>query len=167
MPGGSGTPLDLGASWIHGVGKGVGWEKKPQRWKDQWNPIYNIALKHSIETARTWKSEAEGAKGKTHCKDGSDYVDKKMWQMLEKIDDWIEDEKNNSLDDSKNLLEVVVTKVIKDLVKTDEDVKLADYILRYMFCMSLGVEPSKVSAKWLEQDYLFNGDEHVFPGGFS
>jgi monoamine oxidase len=33
MPG-SNTPLDLGASWIHGIGKGVGWEKKPQKWKD-------------------------------------------------------------------------------------------------------------------------------------
>ena len=28
MPG-SGTPLDMGASWIHGIGIGVGWEKKP------------------------------------------------------------------------------------------------------------------------------------------
>ena len=33
--------------------------------------------------------------------------------------------------------------------------------------MSLGAEPSNLSGKYLEQDYLFNGDEHVFPQGFS
>lgn len=32
--------LDLGASWIHGIGKGTFDDKS---WKGQWNPIYRIA----------------------------------------------------------------------------------------------------------------------------
>ena len=63
--------------------------------------------------------------------------------------------------------EVVVTRIIRDLVKNEEDKKMADFIMRYLYCNSLGGEPSQLSAKWLEQDYIFNGDEHVFPGGFS
>lgn len=34
------TPVDLGASWIHGIGRG---KKEPDpkgMWKGQWNPVY-------------------------------------------------------------------------------------------------------------------------------
>ena len=86
---------------------------------------------------------------------------------MDAIDKWYDDEKNYSLDESKNLQEVVVTRIIRDLVKNEEDKKMADFIMRYLYCNSLGGEPSQLSAKWLEQDYIFNGDEHVFPGGFS
>ena len=86
---------------------------------------------------------------------------------MDAIDKWYDDENNYSLDESKNLQEVVVTRIIRDLVKNEEDKKMADFIMRYLYCNSLGGEPSQLSAKWLEQDYIFNGDEHVFPGGFS
>ncbi len=44
---------------------------------------------------------------------------------------------------------------------------MAEFILRLLYCNNEGAEPSKLSAKWLEQNCLFNGDEHVFPGGYS
>ena len=72
--------------------------------------------------------------------------------MMDAIDKWYGDEKNQSLDESKNLQEVVLTRIIRDLVKNEEDKKMADFIIRYLYCDSLGGEPSQLSAKWLEQD---------------
>lgn len=37
--GGSGAVVDLGASWIHGIGKGADGDTKG-KWKNQWNPVY-------------------------------------------------------------------------------------------------------------------------------
>ena len=71
---------------------------------------------------------------------------------MDAIDKWYDEEKNYSLDESKNLQEVVVTRIIRDLVKNEEDKKMADFIMRYLYCNSLGGEPSQLSAKWLEQD---------------
>ena len=59
-------------------------------------------MNHHIETARTWKSEGDGAKERTHAKDGSNNVNKKMWRMMDAIYKWIDDEKHHSLDESKN-----------------------------------------------------------------
>lgn len=45
--------VDLGASWIHGVGPGCG---DLEDWKDQENPIYTIAKDNGIETVKTWEN---------------------------------------------------------------------------------------------------------------
>ena len=43
--------VDLGASWIHGIGPGCG---ANEDWTDQENPIYTIAKEKGIETVPTW-----------------------------------------------------------------------------------------------------------------
>ena len=60
-----------------------------------------------------------------------------------------------------------MNKVVRNQIKSDEDIEIAEYVMRYLYCNEDGAETSKMSAKYLSQDYLFNGDEHVFPGGFS
>mmetsp|Transcript_39414 Transcript_39414/g.37889 ORF Transcript_39414/g.37889 Transcript_39414/m.37889 type:complete len:83 (+) Transcript_39414:104-352(+) len=38
------VPIDLGASWIHGIGPGfTGIRNHPKGYKDRYNPIYTIA----------------------------------------------------------------------------------------------------------------------------
>jgi hypothetical protein len=59
--GGSGAIVDLGASWIHGIGKGADGDTKG-KWKNQWNPVYQIAKDNEIVTHRTWKKDEMGVK---------------------------------------------------------------------------------------------------------
>ncbi len=83
--------------------------------------------------------------------------------MIKMIDHWVDEEENSKIEPSQNLYEAVTSKVIKNLLKTEEDYELANYAMNYRYCLFLGAEPSYISAKYLKQDYLFNGDEHVFP----
>jgi hypothetical protein len=47
--------VDLGASWIHGIGRSKKEEdERAALWKGQWNPVYQVARDHSIATAKTW-----------------------------------------------------------------------------------------------------------------
>ncbi len=50
----SGTIIDAGASWIHGIGPGA---VDLKAWKGKYNPIYEIAKANNIQTVRTWKNE--------------------------------------------------------------------------------------------------------------
>jgi phytoene dehydrogenase-like protein len=48
--------VDMGASWIHGLGPGCG---EDEEWRSKLNPIYTIALDNGIETVKTWDDEEE------------------------------------------------------------------------------------------------------------
>lgn len=45
------TKVDMGASWIHGIGAGLGDNPK---YKGKMNPIYQIAQDNKIATVQTW-----------------------------------------------------------------------------------------------------------------
>lgn len=53
----TGVKLDLGASWIHGIGPGVDGNA---RWKGQVNPLYKFCRENSIKTFMTWKENEVG-----------------------------------------------------------------------------------------------------------
>ena len=48
-----GNVIDLGASWIHGIGPGFDDDE------DKENPIYTITKENSITTVKTWLNEDE------------------------------------------------------------------------------------------------------------
>ncbi len=48
--------VDMGASWIHGIGPGCG---DSEEWETKENPIYTIAKENGIETVKTWNDEDE------------------------------------------------------------------------------------------------------------
>jgi monoamine oxidase len=48
--------VDLGASWIHGIGPGCG---DDEEWENKENPIYTIAKENGIENIPTWRDEDE------------------------------------------------------------------------------------------------------------
>ena len=43
--------VDLGASWIHGIGPGCGFNEE---WAEKENPIYALAKEKGIATVETW-----------------------------------------------------------------------------------------------------------------
>jgi len=45
------TKVDMGASWIHGIGPGLGDDPS---YKGKMNPIYTIAQDNKISTVQTW-----------------------------------------------------------------------------------------------------------------
>ena len=49
--GGTGIKVDMGASWIHGLGPGAG---DLEEFKGKENPIYTIAKANKITTLQTW-----------------------------------------------------------------------------------------------------------------
>lgn len=49
-----GIKVDMGASWIHGIGPGAG---DLEQYNKIENPIYSIAKANSIKTVATWASE--------------------------------------------------------------------------------------------------------------
>ena len=46
--------VDMGASWIHGIGPGLG---DVAQYKGKYNPIYELAKKNNISTVATWVDE--------------------------------------------------------------------------------------------------------------
>ena len=55
--GSTGTKVDMGASWIHGIGPGAG---DLDEYKTMENPLYSIAKANNITTKMTW-SDSEQA----------------------------------------------------------------------------------------------------------
>jgi monoamine oxidase len=51
---GGGTKVDMGASWIHGVGPGAG---DLTQYNNMENPIFTIAKDNQISTVPTWLSD--------------------------------------------------------------------------------------------------------------
>jgi hypothetical protein len=47
--------VDMGASWIHGIGPGAG---SLSQYKGMMNPIYTIAQQNNITTTTTWGDES-------------------------------------------------------------------------------------------------------------
>ena len=48
------TAIDLGASWIHGIGMGVTEREELLAHEEKWNPLYEYAFNHRIMTIPTW-----------------------------------------------------------------------------------------------------------------
>jgi hypothetical protein len=48
---GGGIKVDMGASWIHGIGPGAG---ELKQYNNIENPIYTIAKENKITTVATW-----------------------------------------------------------------------------------------------------------------
>ena len=56
------TMVDIGASWIHGIGPGVLGDEEKGFWKGQMNPIYNIAKENNFLSSKTWNEHEKGSK---------------------------------------------------------------------------------------------------------
>ena len=71
--GDSGLKVDLGASWIHGIGKGKKENDVKGLWVNQWNPVYQIARDNKIQTLRTFQEDYKNIYEVFYMPDGSMY----------------------------------------------------------------------------------------------
>ncbi len=76
--------VDMGASWIHGIGPGCG---EIEEWDGQQNPIYKLAIENAIETVATWKDEGEAeTKYYWYKQQQEEFDDEKIDKLTERID---------------------------------------------------------------------------------
>jgi monoamine oxidase len=77
-----GTVVDLGASWIHGIGPGVIGDET-NSWAGQMNPVYRFAMENGIKTVRTWGEASKDVTLECFIKDGSSKMPPKLWNLLD------------------------------------------------------------------------------------
>jgi hypothetical protein len=80
--------VDMGASWIHGIGPGCG---ESEEWENKENPIYTIAKENGIETVATWKDEDESKNNFYWFKGAEQELDiDRVEKLAEQIEDFID-----------------------------------------------------------------------------
>ena len=62
-------PCDLGASWIHGIGRGKKEDDPKGMWKGMWNPVYKICREHKIATQKCWQEDYKNINETFHMRE--------------------------------------------------------------------------------------------------
>ena len=168
--GGEAIPVDLGASWIHGIGRGKKEVDHKGLWKGQWNPVYQIAKDHKIATSRTWLEDYKNINETFHMPEtGSQYVPPRVWRMHDRIKDYVKSGKNmRQCRPDMSFQELVTTKLMPPRTEgtSQEDEEFAQFMMNYLYGLPNGADPSQVSAKLVNDYYKFRGEEHFINKGY-
>lgn len=143
-----GIPLDLGASWIHGVNG---------------NPITKLAKDFGIKTLPT-----NGDNALEFAADGSELPDDEFDRMEALFEDIYEEvaEMQDSTDDDMPL-QVAFDQVIASRGLSDEDLRRLNYYIHLVTALEYGADAKDLSLWWWDQDEEFGGEEVIFPGGYN
>ncbi|HNA89090.1 MAG TPA: FAD-dependent oxidoreductase [Anaerolineales bacterium] len=143
-----GLPLDMGASWIHGVNG---------------NPITDLAKEFGAKTMPT-----DGDNAAEFAADGSELPDGEFERMEALFEDIYEDvaEMQDSTDEDMPL-QTAFDQVIADRGLSDEDLRRLNYYIHLVTALEYGVDPKDLSLWWWDQDEELSGEEVIFPGGYN
>ncbi len=143
-----GLPLDLGASWIHGV-KG--------------NPIAKLAKEFDAQTVVTNEDN-----GVVYNFDGSEIPDSE-YVMMEDLFESIYDEVAQMQDDTDEdmPLQQAFDQVIARYNFSPEELHRLQFVIQGNFALEVGADPDALSLWEWDQDEEFGGDQVVFPGGYN
>jgi monoamine oxidase len=143
-----GLPLDLGASWIHGI-KG--------------NPITKLADQFGAETAPT-----DYDNGIVYDFDGREMSDAEYVEM-ENLFDSIYGEVEKMQEDTDNdmSLQEAFDEVIADRDLSDDQLHKLQFVIEGQFALELGADPDHLSLWEWDQDGEFGGMDVVFPQGYN
>ena len=143
-----GLPLDMGASWIHGVNG---------------NPITDLAKEFGAKTMPT-----DGDNAAEFAADGSELPDGEFERMEALFEDIYEDvaEMQDSTDEDMPL-QTAFDQVIADRGLSDEDLRRLNYYIHLVTALEYGVDPKDLSLWWWDQDEELGGEEVIFPGGYN
>lgn len=152
--------LDLGASWIHGIGPNAG---TLSRWEGKNNPIYTIAQARGIKTVATWQSEEESEESYYWYNSPTTAFDSsRVENLIEEFEDYLDEERDSaSVSDS-----------IDDVLEgfnygsTTEDELIYKFSLNLVYSQEYADETSELSAMYFDDNFNFDGAEHIFPGGY-
>ena len=142
-----GLPLDLGASWIHGV-KG--------------NPITKLAKQFGVQTVPTDYDNAMMYDFDGRVMSDSEYTE------IEDLFDSIYSEVESMQDDTENdmSLQQVFDVVISQLNLSAEELRRLNFYIQQETSLEYGADPDQLSLWEWDQDEVFGGNDVVFPNGY-
>ncbi|MBK9602031.1 MAG: FAD-dependent oxidoreductase [Anaerolineales bacterium] len=143
-----GLPLDLGASWIHGV-KG--------------NPITALAKQFGVETVVT-----DYDNGILYDFDGRELSEddyKEVEDLFESIYGEVAQMQDDT--DTDMPLQQAFDEVISQMDLSTEELHRLDFYIQGQFALELGADPDNLSLWEWDQDEEFGGDDVVFPQGYN
>ena len=143
-----GVPLDLGASWIHGVSG---------------NPIAELADQFGVETIASNYDN-----GVVYDFDGrkmSDSEYKEAEELFDSIYSEVAQMQEDTDDDMP--LQQAFDQVISTRNLSVEELHRLEFVIHGNFALELGADPDNLSLWEWDQDEEFGGDDVVFPQGYN
>ncbi|MBK6646985.1 MAG: FAD-dependent oxidoreductase [Anaerolineales bacterium] len=143
-----GLPLDLGASWIHGV---------------DGNPITKLAEEFGARTVPT-----DGENAVEFAADGSELPDGE-WEEMEALFEEIYEEvaeMQDSTDDDMSL-QAAFDQVVASRGLSEADLRRLNYYVHLVTALEYGADARDLSLWWWDQDEEFGGGEVIFPAGYN
>jgi len=143
-----GVPLDLGASWIHGV-KG--------------NPITELAREFGVQTLPSDYDNAILYDFDGRAMSDSEYAD--MEELFESIYSEVEKMQENTDDDMS--LQRAFDHVISNRKLSAEELRRFNFYVLQEISLEYGADPDDLSLWEWDQDEDFDGHDVVFPKGYN
>ena len=143
-----GLPLDLGASWIHGVSG---------------NPITKLAKEFGAKTMPT-----DDENGIMFHTDGSEMSDAE-WAEIEALFEEIYAEVAIMQEDTDNdmSLQEAFDQVLSENDLSDEELRRLNFYAYQGTALEYGADMKDLSLWWWDQDEEFGGEQVIFPGGYN
>lgn len=143
-----GLPLDLGASWIHGV---------------DGNPIMGLAQQFNAKTIPTG-----GGNSLMFNADGSEMTDAE-WAAMEALFEDIYEEVAAMQEDTDGdmTLQAAFDEVLAEHDFSEEQLRRLNYYAYQGTALEYGADMKDLSLWWWDQDEEFGGEEVIFPGGYN
>lgn len=137
------APVDLGASWIHGIRR---------------NPIAKLARQAGVETRVT-----DFENNDFFNYDGSEFSPK-QYRELSKIERKVAFSAWRARNSKENTLRDFLDRILDDL--TPEEYHLAEFVVDSIISKSLAADADEVSPTAWDFGDEFGGDDVLFPGGY-
>jgi monoamine oxidase len=143
-----GLPLDLGASWIHGVNG---------------NPITKLAKQFEVKTVPT-----DDENGIGFAADGSALPDDEFTRMEALFEDIYEEVADMQEDTDEDMsLQQAFDAVIASRNLSEADLRRLNYYAYLGTALEYGADMKDLSLWEWDQDEEFGGEEVIFPGGYN
>ncbi len=143
-----GLPLDLGASWIHGI---------------TGNPITKLAKEFNADTAPT-----DYENGILFDTDGSEVSDSEYAEiedLFESIYEEVAAMQEDTDDDMS--LQQAFDEVLAERDLTEDEIRKLEFYVHQETALEYGADPADLSLWEWDQDEVFGGKDVVFPDGYS
>ena len=143
-----GLPLDLGASWIHGIKN---------------NPMTELAKRFGADTAPT-----DYENGILFDSDGSELSDSD-YAEVEDLFESIYEEVAAMQEDTDNdmSLQQAFDEVLVERDLSEDEIRKLEFYVHQETALEYGADPADLSLWEWDQDEVFDGKDVVFPNGYS
>ncbi|CDW87858.1 amine oxidase [Stylonychia lemnae] len=151
--------VELGASWIHGIGPGA---NDIPEWRDKMNPLYELSTKYNIKTAKTFNDMYETDQQKIFWYKGGE-MPSDIYPIVYESRSFYQ--QNCKETDEELSLHEFFKKF--DFGPYQDDEKLKKSILGFDYESEYDGDLSQLSARQINNLQHFDGEERLFPLGYS